>query len=118
MFPLKYGPRLADLQQTLYIYLGTAGLIGCITGAFVFIIFKFISSSLHLDAPVVPQPQPQPQDEGRTTAEFRAGQRLMKEEPVDHSLPSPPPTILKRVPGSRSKGLQASAIIEEEDSDF
>jgi hypothetical protein len=99
--------------QTLYVFLGTAGLIGCLTGAIVFAIFKFLSSSLNIDGTIVPQPR----ENGRTTTEYRAAKRVKREEMVDHS-PSATPVVLKKVAGPRRRGLLAQAIIEEEDSDF
>ncbi|RMZ69728.1 hypothetical protein GMOD_00010303 [Pyrenophora seminiperda CCB06] len=107
--------RVKWLEQieTLYVFLGTAGLVGCLTGAILFVIFKFLSSSLHLDAPIVPE-EP---TKGRTAAEYRAARRVKKEQMIDHS-PTTTPVVLKRVPGPRRRGLLSQAIIEEEDSDF
>ncbi|EDU40041.1 hypothetical protein PtrSN002B_002399 [Pyrenophora tritici-repentis] len=107
--------RVKWLEQieTLYVFLGTAGLVGCLTGATVFVIFRFLSSTLHLDAPIVPE-EP---DMGRTAAEYRAARRVRKEQMIDDS-PSTTPIVLKRVPGPRRRGLLSQAIIEEEDSDF
>jgi hypothetical protein len=101
------------LAQTLYIYLGTAALVGCITGGVIFIFFKFLSSSLSIDSAIVPQSR----DQSRTTAEFRAARREKKEESTMYS-PASAPTVLKKVAGSRRRGLLSQAIIEEEDSDF
>jgi hypothetical protein len=84
-----------------------------VTGAVVFIIFKLISSSLSIDSAIVPRPQ----EPSRTAAEFRAARREKKEDSMDFSG-QPTPVVLKRVPGSRRKGLLSQAIIEEEDSDF
>jgi hypothetical protein len=108
--------EVLTLSQTVYIYLGTAALIGCLTGGLVFIFFKLLSSSLNIDS----APVPQPRDRTRTTAEFRAARREKKEEPVE-PMDYPPactPTVLNKVVGSRRKGLLSQAIIEEEDSDF
>ncbi|OAL02731.1 hypothetical protein IQ06DRAFT_217203 [Phaeosphaeriaceae sp. SRC1lsM3a] len=99
--------------ETLYIYLGTAALIGCVTGVVIFIVFKFISSSLAIDSSLVPQPR----ERARTTAEFQAARREKKERSLDSSQASTP-VVLKKVPGPRHRGLLAQAIIEEEDSDF
>jgi len=97
----------------LYVFLGTAGLVGCITGATLFVIFRFLSSSLHLDAPIVPKEPAK----GRTAAEYRAARRVKREQMIDDS-PNTTPVVLKRVPGPRRRGLLSQAIIEEEDSDF
>jgi hypothetical protein len=99
--------RRADSIQTLYIYLGTAGLIGCLMGGILFILFKSVSSSLHLDKPVV-------RNQGRTAAEYRSARR--KKEESLHHLPVETPAVLKKAEGR--KGLLSQAIIEEEDSDF
>lgn len=100
-------------MQTLYVFLGTAGLIGCLTGAVLFVIFKFLSSTLNIDKPMVPRPR----KEGRTTSEYRAERRIKKEDTIDYS-PTPTPLILKKVTGPRRRGLLSQAIMEEEDSDF
>jgi hypothetical protein len=97
------------LSQTLYIYLGTAGLIGCLTGGILFIIFKFVSSRLHIDGAIASEPR----DQGRTTAEYRSTRRKV-EESLDHS-PYGSPVVLRKMEGRR--GLLSQAIIEEEDSD-
>lgn len=99
--------------QTLYVYLGTAGLIGCITGAILFLTFKLLSSSLDLDAAIVPQKR----SHGRTTAQYRTARRVKKEASLDSS-PASTPIVLKKVSGQRRRGLLSQAIIEEEDSDF
>lgn len=100
-------------MKTLYVYFGTASLIGCITGTIIFVIFRFLSSTLKIDAPIVPK-EP---EQGRTAAEYRAARRVKREEPIDHS-PSATPVVLKKVAGPRRRGLLSQAIIEEEDSDF
>lgn len=106
---------MLTILQTLYVYLGTAALVGCMTGAIIFVLFKFMSSSLNIDSAIVPQPR----ERSRTAVEYRAARREKKEEEesLDYSTPSTP-VVLKKIPGSRSKGLLSQAIIEEEDSDF
>ena len=99
--------------QTLYIYLGTAGLIGCITGTILFIIFKLLSSSLNIDATIVPERGAH----GPTTAEYRAARRQKREDSVDHS-PIATPVVLRKGTLPRRRGLLSQAIIEEEESDF
>ncbi|KAF2630366.1 hypothetical protein BU25DRAFT_256988 [Macroventuria anomochaeta] len=97
--------------ETLYIYLGTAGLIGCMTGAVLYFIFKFLSSSLSIDATSRVKPR-----KGRTTAEFRSARR----EKQDRILASMPPTqvVLDKASRRRRHGLLSQTIVEEEDSDF
>ncbi|CAN9396834.1 unnamed protein product [Alternaria alternata] len=108
-FSVKWLERI----ETLYVYLGTASLIGCITGAVLFVIFRFLSSTLKIDTPVVPR---EPEKE-RTAAEYRAARRAKKEDSINHS-PSATAVVLKKVAGPRRRGLLSQAIIEEEDSDF
>jgi hypothetical protein len=82
------------------------------TGAILYLIFKFLSSSLRIDATSRATPR-----KGRTTAEFRAARRKKQ----DHMLaPSPPiPVVVDKVPGRRGHGLLSQTIVEEEeDSDF
>ncbi|KAF1850843.1 uncharacterized protein K460DRAFT_273551 [Cucurbitaria berberidis CBS 394.84] len=108
-FRLQWMERL----ETIYIYLGTAGLIGCITGAILFTIFKILSSSLNIDATSVPETR----DSGPTAAEYRAARRKKKDESMDYS-PIATPVVLSKVATPRRRGLLSQAIIEEEDSDF
>jgi hypothetical protein len=96
----------------VYVFLGIAGLLGCLTGAILFAISKVLSSSLSIDQTVVPQPR----EKGRVAAEFRAARRVRREEMVAHS-PTATPVMLKKVGGPRRRGLLSQAIIEE-DSDF
>lgn len=88
-----------------------------------FLIFKFLSSTLNIDGTIPPKSA----ELGRTPAEFRAARREKKEEDqvpghsVDQSMePSPvsTPAIIRKIDGPRRKGLLSQAIIEEEDSDF
>ena len=94
-------------SQTLYIYLGTAGLIGCMTGAVDFVLFKFVSSSLNLD----PATLARPRDRNRTTADFRVEQREKKKRVkkvstprlVPASVPDPSVKASQAVPKARRK---------------
>ncbi|KAH8725981.1 hypothetical protein GQ44DRAFT_739171 [Phaeosphaeriaceae sp. PMI808] len=114
-----FSAQWLDRIETLYIYLGIAGLIGCITGSLIFILFKFLSSTLNIESGSAIMPRPR--DQGRTTAQFRASQRTKQEVVIQQQqkqeLP-PSPVVLDKVPGPRRKGLLSQAIIEEEDSDF
>jgi hypothetical protein len=96
----------------VYVYLGTAGLIGCLTGAVLFLIFRLLSSTLNMDSTIVPQSE----DKGRTAAAYRAARREKME--MTKQSPSASPIVLKKVAGPRRRGLLSQAIIEEEDSDF
>jgi hypothetical protein len=107
-------PKLqAKPLQTLYVFLGIAALVGCITGTTLFVIFKFLSSTLSIDASIVPDKPA----ETRTAAQYRAARRAKKEEAVQLS-PTVTPVALKKPAGPRRRGLLSQAIIEEEDSDF
>ncbi|KAJ5061429.1 hypothetical protein J3E72DRAFT_242011 [Bipolaris maydis] len=110
---LPFTVKWLEQIETLYVFLGIAALIGCITGTTLFIVFSFLSSSLRIDAPSVPDKP----IETRTAAQYRAERRAKKEEAVHH-LPAIPPVVLKKPAGPRRRGLLSQAIIEEEDSDF
>ncbi|KAF2272763.1 uncharacterized protein EI97DRAFT_436694 [Westerdykella ornata] len=75
LFPLRL--RLLERLETLYIYVGIAGLIGCLVGVILHVIFNALSSTLAFNGAA----------EGRrtrpsTVAEYRAGrQRATQEEP-------------------------------------
>ncbi|XP_014554066.1 hypothetical protein COCVIDRAFT_39963 [Bipolaris victoriae FI3] len=110
---LPFTVKWLEQIETLYVFLGIAALIGCITGTTLFIMFKFLSSTLRIDAPIVPDKP----IETRTAAQYRAERRAKKEEAV-HRLPAITPVVLKKPAGPRRRGLLSQAIIEEEDSDF
>lgn len=81
------------------------------TGAVLYFIFKFLSSSLSIDAASGARPR-----KGRTTAEFRATRREKQDQML---APSPPtPVVVDKAPGRRGRGLLSQTIVEEEDSDF
>ncbi|XPS99228.1 hypothetical protein M3J09_008407 [Ascochyta lentis] len=97
--------------ETIYIYLGTAGLVGCLTGAILYFIFKFLSSSLSID----PTSQANP-PKARTTAQFSSARR---EKQLRTLAPAPPTQLaLDRAPGPRRPGLLSQTIVEEEEEDF
>jgi hypothetical protein len=98
--------------QTLYIYLGTATLIGGLTGGVLFAIYSFLSSSLNID-PATPPAAP---DQGRTPAEFQAARREKQHKAVNRQPPTP--VLLDKPPSSRRRGLLSQTIDEEEDSDY
>jgi hypothetical protein len=98
--------------QTLYIYLGTATLIGGLTGGVLFAIYSFLSSSLNIDSAASPTPPKQ----GRTPAEFQAARREKQQKAVDREPPTP--VLLDKPPSSRRRGLLSQTIDEEEDSDY
>lgn len=110
-FTVKWLERI----ETLYVYLGTAALIGCITGGILYTIMRVLSSTLNINPSSA---MPKPRQKSRTVAEYRATKAVNKEGVFDQK-PSIPPVIMKKVPEfRRRKGLLSSAIIEEEDSDF
>lgn len=96
----------------MYIYLGTAALIGCMTGAVLYFLFNFLSSSLSIDT--APRTRQRKQ---RTTAEFRSARHEKQQQML--AAPGPPTQIaVDKAPGYRARGLLSSTIVEEEDSDF
>ena len=84
------------------------------TGAIIYFIFKFLSSSLSIDATTRVNPH-----KGRTTAEFRSARR----EKQDRKVGAAPPTRARldtaagTAPLRRGRGLLSQTIVEEEDSD-
>ncbi|CAO2649635.1 Nn.00g070200.m01.CDS01 [Neocucurbitaria sp. VM-36] len=110
-FPFR--TKWLERFETLYIYLGTAGLIGCITGTVLFILFKLLSSTLNIDATIVPEQGAR----GPTAAEYRAARRQKRDDSVDRS-PIATPVALRKGALPRRRGLLSQAIIEEEESDF
>lgn len=81
------------------------------TGAVLYFIFKFLSSSLNIDGTKVPRPRG-----GRTTAAFRAARREKQHQML---APNPPtPVVLGKASGRGERDLLSQTIVEEEDSDF
>ncbi|KAF1933672.1 uncharacterized protein M421DRAFT_1051 [Didymella exigua CBS 183.55] len=111
IFTLPLQVKWLERIETLYIYLGTAGLIGCVTGAVLYFIFKFLSSSFNIDATSRSKPR-----KARTTTEFRAARREKQHQTL---APSPPiSVVVDKARGRRGLGLLSQIIVEEEDSDF
>jgi hypothetical protein len=81
------------------------------TGAILYFIFRFLSSSLSIDAGSKEKPR-----KGRTTAEFRAARREKQDQVLTRSLPIP--VVVDKVSGRRGRGLLSQTIVEEDDSDF
>lgn len=81
------------------------------TGAILYFIFRFLSSSLSIDAGSKEKPR-----KGRTTAEFRAARREKQDQMLTPSLPIP--VVVDKAPGRRGRGLLSQTIVEEDDSDF
>jgi len=102
----RYG---LTVTQTIYIWLGIAGLIGCIAGAAIFLVFKILTSALHIDGAA----DHKARAKGRTIREYRATRREKREISMESSSG---PTVV-RLAGPRRHGLSSQAIIEEE-SDF
>ncbi|KAF2114911.1 hypothetical protein BDV96DRAFT_646778 [Lophiotrema nucula] len=107
---LPFKIQLLDRVETIYIYLGIAGLIGCLTGGILHLTFNTLSSALNIDSPAGPKAR----TPGRTAAQYRMERRKKKgTETLDQSSS---PSVLRA--GPRQRGLLAQTIIEEEDSDF
>ncbi|KAF2659076.1 hypothetical protein K491DRAFT_689677 [Lophiostoma macrostomum CBS 122681] len=111
LLPLRL--RLLERVETIYIYLGIAGLIGCSAGFMLFIISNVLSSSLRIDGSA----EKDPPAKGRTVKSYR--QARMREkgftEPV---LTSTAVKEEARERKRKQRGLLTETIIEEEDSDF
>ncbi|KAL6706660.1 hypothetical protein ACN47E_005202 [Coniothyrium glycines] len=109
-FQVKWSERI----ETLYVFLGTAGLVGCMTGAIVFLIFRALSSSLKIHTAAI---LPQPSDSGRTAAEYRSSRRPMNQASLTPA-PQTDPTALPKAPILPRRRLFSQAIVEQDDSDF
>ncbi|OCK84810.1 hypothetical protein K432DRAFT_288118 [Lepidopterella palustris CBS 459.81] len=108
LFPFQF--QLLKRIETIYIYLGIAGLIGFMTGGILYLCFNFLSSALNID-PAAEEAQAK----WRTAASYRAARRRKKMQSLDHLLG---PTMIKEEGVQPQKGLLSQTIIEEEDSDF
>jgi hypothetical protein len=93
-------------QQTLYIWVGVAGLIGCIAGTVLFLIFKFLTSAFSIDGTA----DAPARSDGRTVKEFRATRRVKKEPHTG----SPSGRRVDKVAALRRRGLLSQPILEEE----
>lgn len=94
--------------QTLYIYLGIAGLIGCSAGLCLHFAFGFLSTTLNIHDSQPSKALPKQ----RTAAEYRAARRERK---ADMGISTPP--AVKKGSSLRRRGLLSQTIIEEDDSD-
>jgi len=111
IFVFPFQLQLLSKIETIYIYLGVAGLIGFVAGGFVHLCFNFLSSALHIDSTVGDI-----QEKGRTAASYRAARRKKKMQSLDYPLS---PRLLKTEEAAQpQRGLLSQTIIEEEDSDF
>ena len=81
-------------------------------GTVLYFVFKFLSSSLSIDAASGAQPR-----KGRTAAEFRAARRG-KQDRASVLAASPTQAVLDKAPRYRGYSLMSQMIVEEEDSDF
>ncbi|KAF2680567.1 hypothetical protein K458DRAFT_311254 [Lentithecium fluviatile CBS 122367] len=104
LFPFRH--HILDRIETIYIWLGIAGLIGCMSGAAIFLIFKVLTSALNIDGAA----ESKARAEGRTIIEYRAARREKEEASAEISLG---PAVV-RLAGPRRRGLTSQAIMEEE----
>ncbi|ORX97945.1 hypothetical protein BCR34DRAFT_496483 [Clohesyomyces aquaticus] len=112
LFPFRL--QLLEKLETIYIYLGIAGLIGCITGAILFLSINILSSMLRIDARAGTQPRHE--HAGRTAAEFRATRRKRMEDTRENR--STPPVARISGPSQGRRGVGSQAILKEEDRDL
>ncbi|KAF2638907.1 hypothetical protein P280DRAFT_470923 [Massarina eburnea CBS 473.64] len=103
---LPFRVDILERIETIYIWLGIAALVGCATGAAVFLIFNFLTSAFNIDAASQPKPPPQ----GRTIGEFRSARR---EKSGTATESSSGPTVV-HMAAPRRRGLMSQAIMEEE----
>ncbi|KAF2446441.1 hypothetical protein P171DRAFT_357484 [Karstenula rhodostoma CBS 690.94] len=103
-FPFRL--HLLERIETIYIWVGVAGLIGCIAGTVLFLVFRFLASAFHLDGTT----DAQSRASGRTVKEFRAMRRVKKEPHTG----SPSGRRLDKVAALRRRGLSSQPILEEE----
>ncbi|KAF1974646.1 hypothetical protein BU23DRAFT_97116 [Bimuria novae-zelandiae CBS 107.79] len=103
-FPFRL--HILERIETIYIWVGVAGLIGCIAGAGLFLLFTFITSVFKIDGAA----EARSKAKGRTMKEFRAARRGKKEPHTQ----SPSGPRIDRVAALRRRGLTAQPILEEE----
>ncbi|KAF2733536.1 hypothetical protein EJ04DRAFT_438922 [Polyplosphaeria fusca] len=111
LLSLPFSLNLLDRVETIYAFLGIAGLIGCITGALLYFFFDFLSSTLGINDP----PDTDAHANGRTVSAHRAARRKRKAEAVNFRAN---PAMPSAASPQRRRGLLAQTIIEEEDSDL
>lgn len=119
LFPFRL--NLLDRVETIYIYLGIAGLIGFLAGGILYLTFNVLTSTLRIDASSVHSnavAQARLRRKARTAAEYRADRSRKKEKENESAAPSSPTTLRGEMAVRRQRGLLAQTIIEEEDSDF
>lgn len=94
-------------RQTIYIWVGVAGLIGCVAGSVLFLLFNLLTSALNIDRTADDAPSTA---NGRTVKDFRATRRVKKE------LHTGTPSVrrIDKVAVLRRRGLSSQPILEEE----
>lgn len=92
--------------QAVYIWVGVAGLIGCVAGGFLFLAFRFLTSALKIDGVA----EIERKENGRTVEEFRAARRGKKEPRVESASGS----RVDKVAALRRRGMLAQPVLEEE----
>ncbi|KAK7180839.1 uncharacterized protein CC84DRAFT_722455 [Paraphaeosphaeria sporulosa] len=102
-FPFRL--HLLERIETIYIWVGVAGLIGCIAGTALFLLFKFLTSAFHIDGTGSAS-----RTSGRTVKEFRATRRVKKEPYTS----SPSGRRIDKVAALRKGVLSSQPILEEE----
>ncbi|KAK3079136.1 hypothetical protein LTS18_005653 [Coniosporium uncinatum] len=106
--------------ESLYIYLGVAGVIGLVAGSILHFSYAFLAGALNLHSINDETPQ------GRTIAEYRAARRKKLDGPLYSPISSSPlyskvssqvsslkPDLAKR----NRQGTLTQTILEEDDSD-
>ncbi|PVI07662.1 hypothetical protein DM02DRAFT_550559 [Periconia macrospinosa] len=106
LFPFRI--NVLERIETIYIWLGIAALVGCITGAILYLIYRGLTSAFSIDATT--STEPQKATKGKTIEEYRAARRERRGKGTDDS--SSPTATRHRV--ARRRNLSSFAIMEEE----
>ncbi|KAF2253906.1 hypothetical protein BU26DRAFT_516174 [Trematosphaeria pertusa] len=107
---LPFRLHLLERFETIYIWLGIASLIGCVTGGALFLLFRILSSALNIDAAAA---ESKTRDRGRTAKEYRAARHERKRAAADGFSSSSSTAVHKAAKPDR-RGLSSQTIIEEE----
>ncbi|KAF2086963.1 hypothetical protein K490DRAFT_43462 [Saccharata proteae CBS 121410] len=100
--------------ETLYVFLGVAGIIGVATGGILYFGIWFLNTALNLQAP-------EEEPARRTPATYRA-ERKRKKRAMQGFVKAPAPISMsssgKETLSSRPRDLLSQTILEEDDSDY
>ncbi|CAI6333511.1 unnamed protein product [Periconia digitata] len=112
LFPFRVD--VLERVETIYIWLGVAALVGCITGGVLYLIYRGLTSALNIDASAAAEPK-KAAPRGKTIEQFRAARREKRGAEFDGSSSS---TTLRSKPARRRGISSSSYAIMEEESEF